>query len=754
MENILRILSNETLFITNKNIMFKKYCNNCYITLKECEKILCEAQLIDHCYKTDEVTELNTNIKTLNKFFEFAYLTCYKNLKSNLSNVKNYFLSFSDKIILLSEFLNPKDTFSLDTSDFKIDNIALRQLLKREYPFAKLQTPNNDEILFPTDELIFKMKLLVKNINLLQQIITSLIELINKYYDFMEAVSFKIEEFVIRENCKDSQNLLNNLSSLFINKDNFTKNDSIIVDTLKTVNLIKNNEFFIAYADKAFYSNEDDNERTNKLVSLILKGDDCNNIYHLLTEGVNVNYYLKKGLAPLLLSVYEERFEVVILLILAGSDFAIKSQNNFDLLDYAVYNNKDSKIVKLLLDLVKSFNYNNSNLLYNAISHGVALCNIIELINYGYNLNFVDEQNRNLLETALAEKRFDIAQELVSRGLKLEALNKNNMPIWTIILSSNYEPTFIQFLKKNNIKLSSYDTLYFKLCIDYNYHPNYISDFASLGADINANIGNESILSYAINANVSEAILKELVALKASFFSTELPFHLIAKAQKDYYYLIPYILAQGFDINFKDQEEKSPLALALHNPNKYKLILNLIKKGADLFEKNSNNDNLLIVGLKNPDIDYEVVKVLINKGLRIEECNNFGLDAFVIALSNVKDPNIISLLIEHGAKVNAEYNGLTPIMYYAMGQASIEILYTLIKHEANLNAKSKYGLNALICCLITTGRPDIVKELLEYAPELKNCKCNSLTPIQWLKTNKSIFKDTQAYANLEYLLLK
>ena len=129
------------------------------------------------------------------------------------------------------------------------------QLLKGDYPFTKLQTQNNDEILFPTDELILKVEILRKKVDLLQQALTSLIELINKYYDFIEAVSFEIEEFV---NCNNSQNLLNNLSSLFSNKDNFIKNDSIVVDTLKTVNLIKNNEFFIAYADKAFYANEED----------------------------------------------------------------------------------------------------------------------------------------------------------------------------------------------------------------------------------------------------------------------------------------------------------------------------------------------------------------------------------------------------------------------------------------------------------------------------------------------------------------
>lgn len=751
MENILKILSNETLFITNQNIMFKKYCNKCFSTIMECKKVSNELQLIDNCSNADAKAELTKNFEKLTKLFDFGFITIYENFNSYLDNVKNYFLSFSDKIIHLSEFLNPNDTFSLDTSAFKINNIALIQLLKGDYPFTKLQTQNNDEILFPTDELILKVEILRKKVDLLQQALTSLIELINKYYDFIEAVSFEIEEFV---NCNNSQNLLNNLSSLFSNKDNFIKNDSIVVDTLKTVNLIKNNKFFIAYADKAFYANEEDDERTKQLVSLILKEDDCNKIYHLLTEGVNVNYSLKKGLSPLLLSVYKERFEVVILLILAGSDFTIKSQNNFDLLDYAVYNNKDNKIVKLLLDLLSLNNYSNDNILYNAINHKVALCNIIMLMDYGYNLNIVNKQNRNLLETALDEKRFDIATELVARGLKLEALNKNNMPIWTRILSSNYEPNYIEFLKSNNIKFSTDDTFYYKWCIDFNYHPNYISDFASLGVDVNANIGNESILSYAIKANVSEAILKELVALKASFFSTELPFHLIAKAQKDYYYLIPYILAQGFDINFKDDEEKSPLALALRSKNKYKLILTLINKGANLFEKNSNNDNLLIVGLKNPDIDYEVVKVLLDKSLRIDECNNFGLDAFVIALSNVMDPNIISLLIEHGAKVNAEYNGLTPIMYYVMGQASIDILYTLIKHEANLNAKSKFGLNALICCLITTGRTDIVKELLNYAPKLKNCKCNSLTPIQWLKTNQSVAQNNQQYSTLKYLLLK
>ena len=101
MENILKILSNETLFITNKNIMFKKYCNKCFSTIMECKKVSNELQLIDNCSNADAKAELTKNFEKLTKLFDFGFITIYENFNSYLDNVKNYFLSFSDKIIHL-----------------------------------------------------------------------------------------------------------------------------------------------------------------------------------------------------------------------------------------------------------------------------------------------------------------------------------------------------------------------------------------------------------------------------------------------------------------------------------------------------------------------------------------------------------------------------------------------------------------------------------------------------------------------------
>jgi ankyrin repeat protein len=116
-----------------------------------------------------------------------------------------------------------------------------------------------------------------------------------------------------------------------------------------------------------------------------------------------------------------------------------------------------------------------------------------------------------------------------------------------------------------------------------------------------------------------------------------------------------------------------------------------------------------------PKADY--IRVLISEGADVNARSDvLGRTPLMYAAARYSNPEIVTLLIEAGADVNAKVNnGLTPLMLAARYTTTPEIVTLLIQAGADVNTKDENGLTPLWFANHLSGSyPEIIK-ILEAA---------------------------------------
>jgi ankyrin repeat protein len=138
----------------------------------------------------------------------------------------------------------------------------------------------------------------------------------------------------------------------------------------------------------------------------------------------------------------------------------------------------------------------------------------------------------------------------------------------------------------------------------------------------------------------------------------------------------------------------------------------LILEGANLNARGKLGDTALMNAALKGHI--EIVEFLISKGADVSLTDNWGNTALIDSAKYARDAacGVIALLVDHNADVNAKNKlGLTALIFAAQG-GHVENLGCLIAEGADVNAKSKSGETALKFAE-TSERKDIIDLLKE-----------------------------------------
>lgn len=99
-------------------------------------------------------------------------------------------------------------------------------------------------------------------------------------------------------------------------------------------------------------------------------------------------------------------------------------------------------------------------------------------------------------------------------------------------------------------------------------------------------------------------------------------------------------------------------------------------------------------------------------------------------------PQLVEIMLGHGAKVNAQYwIGWTPLMD-AMASEKLKTISILLRHKANVNAADREGFTALFMAVIRADQgnetiaKDIVPLLLEYGADPNFSENGNSTALQ------------------------
>jgi serine/threonine protein kinase len=167
---------------------------------------------------------------------------------------------------------------------------------------------------------------------------------------------------------------------------------------------------------------------------------------------------------------------------------------------------------------------------------------------------------------------------------------------------------------------------------------------------------------------------------------------------------IELLLAQGADVNIKDQSSNTPLHILL-SVNRYNdpddatkgIAEMLIAKGANVNAKNYNDEtplHLALLGEYFYTSGQDIIKLLIKAGADVNTRDMNGITPLHLAVQRFNQKNI-QLLIAKDANVNAQDNqGKTPL-HWAIERfdenRTNQIPVILITNGAKLNIKDKNG---------------------------------------------------------------
>ncbi|NBP01988.1 MAG: ankyrin repeat domain-containing protein [Proteobacteria bacterium] len=199
-------------------------------------------------------------------------------------------------------------------------------------------------------------------------------------------------------------------------------------------------------------------------------------------------------------------------------------------------------------------------------------------------------------------------------------------------------------------------------------------------------------------------------------------------------YLIENGLAE--DVNHKNSQGITPLMLAAHNGHP-DIVRLLLKRGALVNERSkSEGFSALYLSIQNrhtPDVQYAVVKLLLEYGAAVDTIDNHKKTPLILASQYSKFNKTTRLLLEHGVTVNLQDdNGLTALMTAAsVGNYEIvKLLLNLDPDPGTINLQQNNGATALYKAA-RNGHAHVVQLLLERGADMhKHLTGNDLyTPL-------------------------
>ena len=260
------------------------------------------------------------------------------------------------------------------------------------------------------------------------------------------------------------------------------------------------------------------------------------------------------------------------------------------------------------------------------------------------------------------------------------------------------------------------------------------------GANVNSTLHGQTPLLFAANKEIAEILINHGADVNARATDTlNIVEHMIVSYNSKLD-TIQLLIDKGATIDFQKKDFKKGLEkFFTYTPVPYmfdwetKEILNTVAIIELLLQKGLDPNTVLIDGKSSlfECNDNVIIKLLIKHGADVNAQKNDGSTPLFYA----RDIQKARLLIENGANVNAKFGqnsfvseslrGITPLFYHIMEKSSPEIIFLLIEKGADINAKNNKGETALFYA----QNPEIIKTLIEKGLDINAQNNEGNTPL-------------------------
>nr|MDO8110325.1 ankyrin repeat domain-containing protein [Candidatus Sigynarchaeota archaeon] len=194
------------------------------------------------------------------------------------------------------------------------------------------------------------------------------------------------------------------------------------------------------------------------------------------------------------------------------------------------------------------------------------------------------------------------------------------------------------------------------------------------------------------------------------------PLHFAAK--HGHVEVVAHLLEMGVDVNMKGSWGNTALTWAADKGTSLDLVKMLLDRGARINPTDKEGSNAffkLLSGGKEKD-NVDIARLLIDKGANLEE-KGYGGALYWAAFCGKR--KIAELLIARGLDVNSrDYKGEETAVMGAMKQKHYDVVKVLLEHGADPDVKDMWD-GSLLRQAVAAGKKNLVKIILEILTEKK-----------------------------------
>ncbi|XP_063924177.1 uncharacterized protein LOC135138192 isoform X2 [Zophobas morio] len=452
----------------------------------------------------------------------------------------------------------------------------------------------------------------------------------------------------------------------------------------------------------------------------------------LLSNGIDINAQNERGTTVLQLACQYNNFESAKTFLDNGSDINMTDNDKNTALHYVCYNEAENDwwsdiSIKLLIDNGIDINAQNTtgttalhiacqnanwelteilvenkasvdikdhddkNALHCALRSGIYDDSIFELlVAESFDVDAADKYGTTPLKLASQFGYFDIMESLIAKGAKFSSTSAVNPGENAILIET--ENVDVDEKDKNG------STALQRVCRDTG-DIETVKQLLKLGAEVNNTDNNkDSALHYASGSDVENA---DLINLLISYITNVdvqnkdglTPLHLACETGK--FLTAKILLEHGADGNLVDKYNQNALHYAASEENQNEeLIRLLVNRSVDVNAQDIDGITPLQVACQK--CNYVVTKSLLENGANAKVVDMDYRNALHYALSTEKpNEDIIHLLTQNGADVNAKDNDGTTAVHLACRAGNLNILNLLLQNRGELRLLDNDGENVL-----------------------------------------------------------
>lgn len=201
--------------------------------------------------------------------------------------------------------------------------------------------------------------------------------------------------------------------------------------------------------------------------------------------------------------------------------------------------------------------------------------------------------------------------------------------------------------------------------------------------------------------------------------------------------LIALLLQNGANINLKDDEEETPLTVAILNES-IDVIDFLLRHGSNPNLKDDEGETPLIRAISCKNI--KIIELLLQHGADTGLKNAYGETPLIYAISTLDYDNItdiINLLVEKTIDLNEQDNDGDTALHLAVENELPRLIKSLMKKGANCFVKNNFQ-NTPIDIILSNHDYEILRMTLKYNNNLTDLRTFVKKNSQLIKKNKKI----------------